>query len=518
MSNKSLLILLATSLLVFSCSKDKIADEALLPQPDAATQPATREEINEFVVSQLHKHDVFKWEMADDRLLWSAVMRGDELVAIGYKPASEGDINDRMHLIDISEDAWQAARQKIINFVVEEMNRDFPSEKFTAEDLMPLTENGVLPFINMRITSERILSVLRQMPEVRYVEPSGYSFNDEGEEQITYRSDAGCSNSAASSIPAADYVTVSPNVKVPWNFYNASIPTAWNTSTGAGITIAIIDTGTSPGQTKLGSEFASGQSTGRSITKMGTYVSSWWPWASPDGPNDQCGHGTQMAGLATAPRGSGGASVGVAYKANLLAIRATGDVIVNGSSEKTGVANALVIAGNNSGVKIISMSIGDVFWSSQVADGVYYAYGQGKLIFSAAGTSTWFTSWVGVIFPATMNEVVAVTGVKDGASLVKCSSCHSGSKVDFVAVMQRSVSDSRTSLTLAMSGNSPAYVGGSSAATATTAGIAALVWATNPLQTRAQVLNRMKNASQFYPGRNGEFGWGIVNANTAVTN
>lgn len=517
MSNKSLLILLATSLLVFSCSKDKISDETL-PQPESANQPATREQINEFALSQLREHDVFKWEMADDHLLWSAVMRGDELVAIGYKPANEGDITARMHLIDISDDAWQAARQKIIKFVVEEMNRDFPNEKFTAESLMPLTENGTLPFINMRITSERVLAALRQMPEVRYVEPSGYSFADEGDEQVTYRSDAGCSNSAASSIPTADYVTVSPSVKVPWNFYNASIPTAWNTSTGAGITIAIIDTGTSPSQTKLGSEFASGQSTGRTITRMGTYVSSWWPWASPDGPDDQCGHGTQMAGLATAPRGSGGASVGVAYRANLLAIRGTGDVIINGSSEKTGVANALVIAGNNSGVKIISMSIGDVFWSSQVADGVYYAYGQGKLIFSAAGTSTWFTSWVGVIFPATMNEVVAVTGVKDGATLVKCNTCHSGSKVDFVAVMQRSVSDSRTSLTLAMSGNPPAYVGGSSAATATTAGIAALVWATNPSQSRTQVLNRMKNASQFYPGRNGEFGWGIVNAATAVTN
>lgn len=517
MSNKRLLILLAMSLLVFSCSEDKITDEAL-PQPESTNQPATRETINEFVLSQLRTHDVFKWEMADDHLLWSAVMRGDGLVAIGYKPADEGDIKERMHLIDISEEAWQAARQKIINFVVEAMNQDFPNEKFTAESLMPLTENGTLPFINMRITSERVLTALRQMPEVRYVEPSGYSFASEDEEQITYRSDAGCSNSAASSIPAADYVTVSPSVKVPWNFYNSSIPTAWNTSTGAGITIAIIDTGTSPNQTKLGSEFASGQSTGRSITRLGTYVSSWWPWAAPDGPNDQCGHGTQMAGLATAPRGSGGASVGVAYKANLLAIRGTGDVIINGSSEKTGVANALVIAGNNSGVKIISMSIGDVFWSSQVADGVYYAYGQGKLIFSAAGTSTWFTSWVGVIFPATMNEVVAVTGVKDGASLVKCSSCHSGSKVDFVVVMQRSVSDSRTSLTLAMSGNSPAYVGGSSAATATTAGIAALVWATNPSQTRAQVMNRMKNASQFYPGRHSEFGWGIVNAATAVTN
>ncbi|MEZ4993218.1 MAG: S8 family serine peptidase [Saprospiraceae bacterium] len=59
-------------------------------------------------------------------------------------------------------------------------------------------------------------------------------------------------------------------------------------------------------------------------------------------------------------------------------------------------------------------------------------------------------------------------------------------------------------------------MGGSSAATATTAGIAALVWATNPSQSRTQVLTRLKNASQFYPGRNGEFGWGKIDAAAAV--
>lgn len=82
--------------------------------------------------------------------------------------------------------------------------------------------------------------------------------------------------------------------------------------------------------------------------------------------------------------------------------------------------------------------------------------------------------------------------------------------------MQRASDASRTSLTLAMTGNQPAYVGGSSAATATTAGIAALVWATSPSQSRAQVVQRMLNASSNYPGRDSKFGWGTVNAALAV--
>ncbi|NRA51551.1 MAG: protease, partial [Phaeodactylibacter sp.] len=56
----------------------------------------------------------------------------------------------------------------------------------------------------------------------------------------------------------------------------------------------------------------------------------------------------------------------------------------------------------------------------------------------------------------------------------------------------------------------------SSAATATTAGIAALVWATNPNQSRNQVLQRLKNASSNYPARSSNFGWGTINAAQAV--
>jgi hypothetical protein len=225
-----------------------------------------------------------------------------------------------------------------------------------------------------------------------------------------------------------------------------------------------------------------------------------------------------MAGLATAPNVSGGSSVGVAYKANLIAYRGTSDVIVNGGSEKRGVKDALVAAGRRSDVKVISMSIGDVFSSGTVRDGINYAYNRGKLIFCAAGTSLTWTSWWGVIFPANLSNTVAVTGIRTGSPMQRCDNCHDGSQVDFVAVMQRREDTGRTSLTLAESGNTPSYVGGSSAATATTAGIAALVWGTNTGQSRTQVLNRMKNAASIYPGRDGNFGWGIVDAYQAVSN
>lgn len=97
----------------------------------------------------------------------------------------------------------------------------------------------------------------------------------------------------------------------------------------------------------------------------------------------------------------------------------------------------------------------------------------------------------------------------------KCSNCHVGSKVDFVVVMQKN-STSRNPLTLPMSGDDPSTVGGSSVATAGTAGIAALVWAAHPGWTRQQVFDKLKTSSNYYPNRHSNFGWGRINAELAT--
>jgi hypothetical protein len=102
----------------------------------------------------------------------------------------------------------------------------------------------------------------------------------------------------------------------------------------------------------------------------------------------------------------------VAYSANLVVYRAASNVVLDSYHEQNGVKNAFTALGNNTNVKIISMSMGHIFSVGKIEDGVRYAYGKGKLIFCAGGTSTSFTTFVGVIFPASMTECVAVTGVK----------------------------------------------------------------------------------------------------------
>lgn len=497
-------------LLLAGCSSEQLR-ESIEPAVVDAVLPKT--EINRIVESHLQTtNTVYDWNTSSDQVLFSALHHGDFRAAIGYRPPGMDNVREQIHEIDLEQAAWQDARRRILDRVIAETER-LSGERPSEKDLFVAPEDGVLPILELYIRHAELVEILRHMPEVRYLEPTDYDPVTAEE-----KSDSGCGVSPDFSIETADYVSTSPGVKIPWNFYNMNIPQAWNTSRGNNIGICIIDTGTSSSQPKIsGSGFYSGYSGGRYVSRYGTYVSSWWPWASPDGPNDQCGHGTQMAGLAVAPRTGGGATVGVAYEANLVAVRGTGDVVINGGAEKRGVKDGLIIAGNRSDVQIVSMSIGDVFSSGTVSDGVYYAYNRGKLIFAAAGTSLSWTSWYGVIFPASMAQTVAVTGVRDGSSLQRCNTCHDGPAVDFVAVMQRASDTDRTSLTLALSGDTPARVGGSSAATATTAGIAALVWATNTNQSRSQVLQRMKNAASIYPSRSNNFGWGIVDAAYAVT-
>lgn len=503
---KLLLILLGAILLITSCTEETVKTDVTNPQT-----PLTKAEIDRFVNEQLEATGEFWWSTTDEHTLWSAAVRSDSILSIGYQPVNEKNIDERLHLIDIQEENWKKVRTNLIEWIVNETNKAYPGKNYTTKDLMPFGEESVLPFFNIKIWDEKLIAQLRQMPEVRYLDAIGYISE---EMEVVQRSDSGC-DAEPDVIATSDYTTVTPNAKIPWNYNNMNIPNAWSQSTGAGIGVALIDTGTSPDQPKLGSQFNSGQSMGRTLTRLGFYVSGWFT-STPDGPNDQCGHGTQMAGLIAAPRSTDGTTVGVAYNCNLVAMRAVGDVVILGSSETNGVSNAVRNAADRSNVRILSMSIGTPFSSGQISDAIKYAYGKGKLIFAAAGTSTDFTTWYGVIFPATMAETIAVTGIKEGTPLALCDVCHTGSKVEFVSVMQRRNS-AMTSLTLAMYSSTPTTIGGSSAATATTAGIAALVWSRNANQTRAQVLDKMRRAASLYPSRNSSFGYGIIDAVKAVS-
>lgn len=501
-------------ILVTSCSDEFQTDNR------SATSDGpefSRSEINSFIQDHTNKGKVFDWESASTSMIHSAAELSDQIIAIGYTTDAVANIEDFIGNKESLPKSFIEKRDQILEQILASEKAYTNNTSLTLKDILPFELDNEIPTLAIKVTSLETLEDLRGDISIRYVEPMGYDFVAESTVITNQKSSSGCNGSPNYGINGNDYTnTTSYNAKIPWNFTNHNIQSAWNQSQGDNVSICIIDTGASDSQDNLGSQFTSGNSSGRYIQKYSTkYSGSWW-WKTLDSPHDQCGHGTSMAGLAAAPWGNDGNSLGVAYKANLVTVRATEDVIISSSNEKNGVKDALKLAGNRSDVKIVSMSIGNIISSGTVKDGVYYAYNRGKLLLAAAGTSTSFTNWTGVIFPANMSQCTAITGVKAQSSYQRCNTCHSGSKVEFTIEMQRSYDNDRTSLGLATSSNQPKYISGSSCATATTAGIAALVWATNPSMSRSTVLNRLKVASELYNNKSSQYGWGNINAQAAV--
>ncbi len=515
---KSNLLMLLGAFLMFSCAQDEQPLGSTTEPLEIQKSIIPKAEIDQLILRSIQEKGDFIWMEQSVELLYSALIHGDSILTVGYQPAELKQANARIGIEDIQGSAWKVASQKVLSLINETL-QERGGKNYRIGD-QPALVHEALPYLEVKIDDFEVLRRLNELPEVRYFEPVGYPFDYEllnaTVADARIQSDSGCYNEPQSNLPVSDYSVITPNAKASWNYPLMGISQAWSQSTGAGITVGVIDTGISPNQPMLGNAFNSGASSNRFVQRFGTFKTGFWLWKSYDGPDDRCGHGTAMSGVVASPRNAVGNTVGVAYNANLISVRATSDVIINTSDEKNGVAEALVLLGNRSDVRIISMSIGDVFSNSKVADAVRYAYNRGKLIFAAAGTSTTFTNWVGVIFPANMNETVAVTGIKEGNGYERCDTCHSGSKVEFTVIMERAGSNTKP-LSVAQSGDQPSTVGGSSVATATASGIAALVWSVNPTWSRDQVLSRLRQTSALYPNRNSQYGFGNLNAAAAVS-
>jgi len=507
---KYLVVVLAGMLLIVSCKKTNMGtDEQAAPEKYSAQQ------IDAFIRQTIAVDNKFEWSSATDDMIWSALQESDNVLSVGYKPADISAGSIKLESVNINDSKWTSARNEVLNIILaEEQKLD---KRITISSIMQWEEN-VLPVIDIRVNNFSTIKKLRASNLVRYAEPMGYE-----PKEVTAKtlSSSGCGSNVAEPglIEGVDYKTILPATKESWNYQYHKISNAWAKSTGAGVKVFIVDTGCEFDQENLGSAFNQGNSSGRTVEKIVTLPRSTFlgiPTGPVETPDDGCGHGTSMAGACAAPRGTDGAACGVAYNCNLVVCRAAADVYMDESREVKGASDAFTNAANRADVRIISMSMGKITSSSQLSDAIEYAYGKGKLIFCAAGTSfSWSAGWFGVIFPANMAHVNAVTGVRDNNFNTNCTDCHNGSETDFTVVMEKA-SNGRHPITLAMSGDAPSTVGGSSVSTATTAGIAALVWSRFPSYTRDQVLTKLIQSSSNYPTRNSLYGWGNINADAAT--
>ncbi|WP_440881903.1 S8 family peptidase [Tenacibaculum sp. C7A-26P2] len=553
---KNYLFNIGIILILFSCSHEETIEESVLHH----TELLSKKEINSIIKKSLRETGNFNWSDQNIKTLFSALRHGNNILTVGYHSNQSRSKNPSSKKI----------KDGLLNLIRSK-------EKISSKAINNFYSNDNLNLIDVKVKNEETVEALLNDNRVRYIEPADYCFFEnnlanprntshshgfmederyinrnnnynifknvpdpisekayyrrknsnhlkriiESHEESLYLNSSKSSSqqvccSERMKISTNDYRTIVPGARVPWAFDLHKIPEAWDYSTGSGVTIALIDTGISSEQTLMNQNFNDGHSKGRSLQKFGTFVDSSSMLSNYyDGVNDKCGHGTHMASVATAPRNDNNLPVGVAYNANLVSYRAVRDVIINEYNEKKGVSEALIALGNRSDVKIISMSIGSPFSIQRVEDAIKYAYSKGKMIIAAGGTSTPFTTWFGVVFPASMRETVAVTGVKEGV-YESCDECHAGEEIDFTIQMQRTNGTKNTIPVLNYYDGASHYEGGASIATATTAGIAALIWSKNPDWSREQVLERMKQSSHYYPSKDPQFGYGNINALKAV--
>ncbi len=495
MKKISLIGLAIIMLSIFSCKKD--IQEEPNNQPQQKTLLSGKQ-VSEIIQQTYDLNGKFDWSMVEPHVLWSAALAGEKnVITIGY-----GSYNDYAH-----DDKKSPLTNQTKNAIVSILEKYEGKQKKS----IILYDDKELQYMDVLVSKLETVQELRNLQNIRYIEPVTYEFSEYSGQDT--RSSSGCSVSPT-TISYNDYTTLSTGAKIPWSYSIHKIPQAWNYSKGRGITVGVIDTGISPYQQNLGSKFDDYYS-GRYVQKYGTYIDSYWWWSSNyDGPDDRCGHGTSSCSSVAAPNNNNGLPVGVAYECNLVSYRGTSDVVLNDYHERKGVTMALKALARRSDIKIISMSIGYPWSIGNIKDAVKYAYNHGKLIFAAGGTSTSYTNWYPVIFPASMSETVAVTGIEEGNGYSECDVCHTGSQIIFTYVMERS--NNHHQPVVGFYNNTSEYFGGSSVATASTAGIAALVWARYPYWNRDQVLNRMKWAADLYPYKSSNFGYGNINALKAV--
>ena len=272
------------------------------------------------------------------------------------------------------------------------------------------------------------------------------------------------------------------------------VQNAWATTRGAGVTIAVIDTGVDGSHPDL---------TGTVIG--GTDVSGIGSANGQTPVGDDRQHGTMVASLlAGHGHGVGDGILGVAPEAKILSVSVGFGVGGVGSDDQ--IAEGVRWSVDH-GADIINMSLtrNTLDWPTSWDDAFLYAMEKGVIVVAAAGNRGSGTTEVGA--PATMPGVVVVAGV-DQSGTASFDASSQG--------ITLSVSAPSEGLVGAAPGGGYYSWAGTSGATPLVAGVLALIKASHPRLSAGNLINRL-TATARSKGNPIVYGSGLVDASAAVS-
>lgn len=273
---------------------------------------------------------------------------------------------------------------------------------------------------------------------------------------------------------------------VDWGLASYGIPEQWSSTRGAGVRVAVLDTGIESRHDDL----REGIAAARDFTR------------SRSGVEDRNGHGTHVAGTIGARKNSRGV-VGVAPECRLL----VGKVLDDGGSGSGRSVAAGIDWACAEGAEIISMSLGSASADGAIRSAIERATRDGRLVICAAGNDGRSNS---VNYPARWPETTAVAAVDRNGRVARFSS--RGPEVDVAAPGQDVLS------TYLRGGY--AKLSGTSMATPFVTGVVALLIARRrkrgeePLRlTAVELREELRRTSRDAGpvGHDPNYGWGMIN-------
>jgi type VII secretion-associated serine protease mycosin len=270
-----------------------------------------------------------------------------------------------------------------------------------------------------------------------------------------------------------------------WYLKNLQVIEAHRITKGAGVVVAVVDSGVAADHPDL-----------KGAVLPGADVLS----AGRDGRTDSSGHGTQMAGIIAARgRSNGRGVIGIAPQAEILPVKpADGPLLVSQAIDWAVVHQA----------KVISMSFG-----IDESDGLKAAIDNAAAadVVLIAATSNDNKDDSKNQYPAAFPEVLAVGALDRNGRIAGFS--HRGGEVDITAP--------GVDIPVADSSYSSGYgvVDGTSPATAIVAGAAALIRAKYPALSARQVVERLTSTAvdKGVQGRDDAYGYGELDLMAALT-
>jgi len=236
-----------------------------------------------------------------------------------------------------------------------------------------------------------------------------------------------------------------------WHLPKMGVPSAWDYASGAGPTIAILDSGVNGTHPDLAAQMVPG-----------------WNFYSNNGDTtDVYGHGTKVAGAAAAAGNNAAGVVGVSWRSKIMPIRVTDTA---GYGYSSAIASGIRWAADN-GARVANLSFRSVAGDAIVINAANYMRSKGGVVVAAGGNTG------GQLALVASTAITAVAATNSADTRTSWSSW--GNHIDAAA-------PGEGIWVTTMSGGYGSS-SGTSFASPVTAGVYALMMTVNPTLTPAQL-------------------------------